>query len=134
MVAETLTGTQNTMNLENANQAELQTWEEKLAAKYNEYKEAGLKLDLTRGKPGNAQLDLADAMGDLPKNKMFLENGTDLRNYGGLDGIPAARKLGAEMLGLPESEVISGDHSSLSLMYLYLLHAFYHGSQGPETA
>ena len=134
MVAETLTGTQNTMNLENANQAELQTWEEKLAAKYNEYKEAGLKLDLTRGKPGNAQLDLADAMGDLPKNKMFLENGTDLRNYGGLDGIPAARKLGAEMLGLPESEVISEDHSSLSLMYLYLLHAFYHGSQGPETA
>ena len=100
------------MNLENANQAELQVWEEKLAAKYAEYKEAGLKLDLTRGKPGTAQLDLADAMEDLPKSKMILENGTDLRNYGGLDGIPAARKLGAEMLGLPESEVISGDHSS----------------------
>ncbi len=122
------------MNLENASQAELQSWEKKLAAKYQQYKDAALKLDLTRGKPGNAQLDLADAMEDLPKNKMILENGTDLRNYGGLDGIPAARKLGGEMLGLPESEVICGDHSSLSLMYLYMLHAYYHGSQGAETA
>ncbi len=122
------------MNLENSSQAELQTWEKKLAAKYQQFKDAALKLDLTRGKPANAQLDLADAMEDLPKNKMILENGTDLRNYGGLDGIPAARKLGGEMLGLPESEVICGDHSSLSLMYLYMLHAYYHGSQGAETA
>jgi DNA-binding transcriptional MocR family regulator len=122
------------MNLENASQVELQSWEKKLAAKYQQFKDAALKLDLTRGKPGNAQLDLADAMEDLPKNKMILENGTDLRNYGGLDGIPAARKLGGEMLGLPESEVICGDHSSLSLMYLYMLHAYYHGSQGAETA
>ena len=122
------------MNLENASQAELQSWEEKIAAKYQQFKDADLKLDLTRGKPGNAQLDLSDALEGLPKNKMILENGTDLRNYGGLDGIPAARKLGGEMLGLPESDVICGDHSSLSLMYLYMLHAYYHGSQGAETA
>ena len=122
------------MNFENTSQAELQALEEKLSLKYQEYKDANLKLDLTRGKPGNAQLDLADAMEDLPKNKMFLENGTDLRNYGGLDGIPEARKLGAEMLGLPESKVICGDHSSLTLMYLYMLHAYLHGSQGTETA
>ena len=122
------------MNLENASQAELQSWEEKIAVKYQQFKDADLKLDLTRGKPGNAQLDLSDALEGLPKNKMILENGTDLRNYGGLDGIPAARKLGGEMLGLPKSEVICGDHSSLSLMYLYMLHAYYHGSQGAETA
>ena len=122
------------MNLENASQEELKSWEEKIAAKYQQFKDADLKLDLTRGKPGNAQLDLSDALEGLPKNKMILENGTDLRNYGGLDGIPAARKLGGEMLGLPESEVICGDHSSLSLMYLYMLHAYYHGSQGTETA
>ena len=122
------------MNLENASQTELQYWEEKIAAKYQKFKDADLKLDLTRGKPGNAQLDLSDALEGLPINKMILENGTDLRNYGGLDGIPAARKLGGEMLGLPESDVICGDHSSLSLMYLYMLHAYYHGSQGAETA
>ena len=61
-------------------------------------------------------------------------NGTDLRNYGGQDGIPEARKLGAEILGLSESEVICQDNSSLTLMYLYMLHAYYHGSQGPDTA
>ncbi len=81
------------MNLDNASQQELQSWEKKLVVKYQQFKDADLKLDLTRGKPGNAQLDLADAMEDLPKNKMILEDGTDLRNYGGLDGIPAARKL-----------------------------------------
>ena len=42
--------------------------------------QAAIPLDLTRGKPVNAQLDLADAMEDLPKNKMILEDGTDLRN------------------------------------------------------
>ena len=122
------------INLENASQTELQSWEKKITAKYQQFKDVDLKLDLTRGKPGNDQLDLSDALEGLPKNKMILENGTDLRNYGGLDGIPAARKLGSEMLGLRESEVICGDHSSLSLMYLYMMHAYYHGSQGAETA
>ena len=122
------------MNLETASKSELYSWEGKIIAKFHQFKDADLKLDLTRGKPGNAQLDLSDAMEGLPKNKMILENGTDLRNYGGLDGIPAARKLGGEILGLPESEVICGDHSSLSLMYHYMLHSHYHGSQGAETA
>ena len=86
-------------------------------------------MDLTRGKPGAEQLDLADKMEGLLKGKMKSLNGTDLRNYGGQDGIPEARKLGAEIMGLSESEVICRDNSSLSLMYLYMLHAKYHGSQ-----
>ena len=122
------------MNFENANKEGLQILEQKLAAKHQKYKDASLKLDLTRGKPGTAQLDLADEMEGLLRNKLILECGTDLRNYGGVDGIPAARKLGGEMLGLPENKVICGDHSSLSLMYLYMFHAYYHGSQGPNTA
>jgi len=122
------------MKFENNNKENLQILEQKLAAKYNKYKDASLKLDLTRGKPGTEQLQLADEMEGLLKDKLILNDGTDLRNYGGLDGIPAALKLGGEMLGLTEKEVICGDHSSLSLMYLYMLHAFYHGSQGPNSA
>ena len=114
------------MNLENATKEELHTLEQKLAEEYQKYKDAALNLDLTRGKPGTLQLELADEMEGLLKDKLILEDGTDLRNYGGLDGIPSARKLGGEMLDLPETEVICGDHSSLSLMYLYMLHAFYH--------
>lgn len=81
------------MNLENATKEELQTLEQKLAEKYQKYKDAALNLDLTRGKPGTEQLELADEMEGLLKDKLILEDGTDLRNYGGLDGIPAARIL-----------------------------------------
>ena len=122
------------MELENTSKSELKNWEQNLLQEYRQYKESGLKLDLTRGKPGTEQLDLADQMEGLLKGKMVSVNGTDLRNYGGHDGIPEARKLGAELLGLLESEVICQDNSSLTLMYLYMLHAHYHGSQGPDTA
>jgi len=77
------------MNLENATKEELQTLEQKLAEKYQKYKDAALNLDLTRGKPGTAQLELADEMEGLLKDKLILEDGTDLRNYGGLVGITA---------------------------------------------
>ena len=122
------------MILEKTSPARLKIWEKELLEKYNQFKSADLKLDLTRGKPGFSQLDLSNLMEDLPKSKMILENGLDLRNYGGIDGIASARKLGGDMLGIPESNVICGDHSSLSLMYLYMLNAYYHGSQGRETA
>ena len=122
------------MDLEKNSKPELKNWETNLLRRFNQYKESGLRLDLTRGKPGTEQLDLANQMEGLLKGKMISSNGTDLRNYGGQDGIPEARKLGAEILGISESEVICRDNSSLTLMYLYMLHAYYHGSQGPETA
>ena len=122
------------MELEKTSKPDLKNWEKILLQRFSQYKESGLKLDLTRGKPGTEQLDLANQMEGLLKGKMISLNGTDLRNYGGQDGIPEARKLGAEILGLSESEVICQDNSSLTLMYLYMLHAYYHGSQGPDTA
>jgi len=96
--------------------------------------EAGVPGKVLMERAGNGVVVALEEMEGSLKDKMISESGTDLRNYGGLDGIPAARKLGSEMLGLRKSEVISGDHSSLTLMYLYMLHAYYHGSQGPDTA
>ena len=122
------------MNLGNTNFIELQNWEKNLRSKHENYRTASLNLDLTRGKPSKEQLDLSDAMFNLSKNLMAFEDNSDLRNYGGLDGIKAAKKLGSEILGVHEKEVIAGDHSSLTLMYLYVLHAFYHGVLGPGTA
>ena len=122
------------MNLRNSNFIELQNFEKILKSKHEKFRAASLNLDLTRGKPSKEQLDLSDGMFNLPKNLMAIDGNSDLRNYGGLDGIKAARKLGSEILGIHESEVIAGDHSSLTLMYLYVLHAFYHGVQGTETA
>ena len=122
------------MELAKTSKLDLNNWEKNLLQRFSQYKEYGLNLDLTRGKPCTEQLDLANQMEGLLKGKMISSNGTDLRNYGGQDGIPEARKLGAEILGISESEVICRDNSSLTLMYLYMLHAYYHGSQGPYTA
>ena len=122
------------MDLEKTSKQELRLWEKNLLQSFSKHKKAGLKLDLTRGKPGTEQLDLADRMEGLLKGKMISSNGIDLRNYGGQDGIPEARKLGADIMGLSESEVICQDNSSLKLMYLYILHAYYHGSHGFDTA
>lgn len=72
-----------------------------LKAEYEKIKGMGLALDMSRGKPGADQLDLSMGMLDVLDSKTALksENGTDLRNYGVLDGIPEAKKLMADVIG-----------------------------------
>lgn len=90
-----------------------------LEAEYAKIKEMGLALDMSRGKPGTDQLDLAMPMLDVLNSKSVLksENGLELRNYGGLDGIPEAKKLIAEMVGTKPENVIVYGNSSLNIMY-----------------
>ena len=90
-----------------------------LEAEYAKIKEMGLELDMSRGKPGTDQLDLAMPMLDVLNSKSVLksENGLELRNYGGLDGIPEAKKLIAEMVGTKPENVIVYGNSSLNIMY-----------------
>ncbi len=80
-----------------------------------------LNLDLTRGKPAADQLDLANALDGVLQGDYRAEDGTDTRNYGGLYGLPEARRLGAELLGAAPEEVLCGGNSSLTLMYQYAL-------------
>jgi len=122
------------MNLEKYTTKELEHLEKILEKKHKQFQESSFNLDLTRGKPSQEQLDLSDEIFNLTRNQIISEDNSDLRNYGGIDGIKSARKLGSEILGLRESEVISGDHSSLTLMYLYILHALYHGVEGTGTS
>jgi DNA-binding transcriptional MocR family regulator len=76
---------------------------------------AGLKLDLTRGKPSTAQLDLSDGLLSLPKDVRDAD-GVDVRNYGGLEGIGELREMFAELLGVEPEQVVAGNSSSLVLM------------------
>ena len=76
----------------------------------------GLSLDLSRGKPGPEQLDLSAAM-DAPLDGYIAADGTDARNYGALRGIPEARALGGELLGLAAERVFAFGSSSLFLMH-----------------
>lgn len=90
-----------------------------LEEEYAKIKDMGLALDMSRGKPGADQLDLSMDMMDVLDSKSVLksENGTDLRNYGILDGIPEAKKLMADVVGAKPENVIVYGNSSLNIMY-----------------
>ncbi|MGO1166479.1 MAG: aminotransferase class I/II-fold pyridoxal phosphate-dependent enzyme [Janibacter sp.] len=75
----------------------------------------GVTLDVTRGKPSAAQLDLADEMLSLPRSTTD-RAGTDVRNYGGLSGLAELREIFAELLSVETDQLIAGGNSSLSMM------------------
>ncbi len=105
------------MRLESATNGQLQQWAKELEGQYETIKQRGLKLDVTRGKPSAAQLDLANALdGDLGGDYTS-PDGTDVRNYGGLDGLPDMKALGASILGVPADEMLVGGNSSLKTFY-----------------
>ncbi|MBQ8474394.1 MAG: aminotransferase, partial [Clostridia bacterium] len=95
-------------------------------------REKGLSLDLTRGKPNKEQLDLSlDILNVITtKEDCFDENGVDCRNYGGLDGIPEAKRLFAELLGVRDSMILIGGNSSLNMMYDTICRALIFGVYG----
>jgi len=84
-------------------------------AAYADLRSRGLKLDLTRGKPASAQLDLSDALLSLPVSPIDA-NGVDTRNYGGLEGITELRAMFAELLWVETEQVVAGGNSSLVMM------------------
>ena len=98
---------------------ELLDLQKELQAEYQSEKDKGLKLDISRGKPSKAQLDLSMPMLDVinSSSDMTTENGTDVRNYGLLDGIPEAKKLMGDMMDADPSQVIVWGNSSLNIMY-----------------
>ena len=89
----------------------------------------GLKLDLTRGKPASAQLDLSDALLRLPSSSRD-RSGADVRNYGGLDGLVELREIFAELLSVDVDQVVCGGNSSLTLMHQVLVDLLLHGGPG----
>lgn len=98
---------------------ELLTLKEELNKEYEEVKAKGLKLDMSRGKPAASQLDMEMEFMDVLNSDSVLktEAGVDCRNYGVLEGIPEARKLMGDMLGVPADNVLVCGNASLTIMY-----------------
>jgi DNA-binding transcriptional MocR family regulator len=97
---------------------------------YGELQAKALKLDLTRGKPSPEQLDLSNALLELPgsgKDAFRDGDGTDTRNYGGLHGLPELRAIFGELLGIPVSNLVAGNNASLELMHDVVVFSMLHG-------
>lgn len=112
---------------------ELLSLKAELDKQFEDAKGKGLKLDMSRGKPTPAQLDMAmDIMNTLNSDSdMMTENGMDTRNYGLMDGIPEAKRLMADMMGgIPAENVIVYGNASLSIMYDTVSRSVTHGVMG----
>ena len=105
-----------------------------LETRYEEGRAKGLKLDMSRGKPGPEQLDLTLDMLECvnARDGYRTVNGTDTRNYGLLDGIPEAKAIFAEILGVGTENIIVGGNSSLNMMFDYIATAYARGICGGE--
>ena len=105
---------------------ELRARQQELQAAYDGYKAKGLQLDMSRGKPGAAQLaltvDLLESV--TAQDGWVAENGFDARNYGVMDGLPEAKALFADILHVDASQIIVGGNSSLNMMFDYIATAY----------
>jgi DNA-binding transcriptional MocR family regulator len=107
---------------------ELQLRHDEQRRNYADLQGKKLALDLTRGKPSAAQLDLSNALLELPGSGDFRDaEGTDTRNYGGQHGLPALRAVFGELLGIPVPNLIAGNNSSLELMHDAVVFSMLHG-------
>jgi aspartate/methionine/tyrosine aminotransferase len=110
---------------------ELEQARESLVERYRQFQARSMNLDMTRGKPCAEQLDLSMPMLEAGIGDRYIsEEGTDCRNYGGLDGIGSAKELFAEYLSVTPEELIIGGNSSLNLMHDTFVRAMLFGVGG----
>ena len=102
---------------------------DELKRRYSDYCAMNLKLDMSRGKPCPQQLALSDDILNAVRTAedCFAEDGTDCRNYGATYGLPEMARIFAELLQVPQQQVIVGGVSSLNLMYDTVARAMSHG-------
>ena len=111
---------------------ELTALKTELEARFELIKNMRLKLDMSRGKPSAAQLDLAMGMMDVLNSEanLMCKEGVDCRNYGILDGIDEAKQLLAEMMEVPKDNIVIFGNSTLNIMYDTIARSMTHGVMG----
>ena len=121
------------MYLSQMSRDELVSFRDSVQALYDGFKAQALSLNMARGNPCREQLELSVSMLDVFNDNDFMsECGTDVRNYGVLDGIPEAKKLFSDMIGVNTDEVIIFGNSSLNAMYWAVQTAYNKGILGEK--
>jgi len=114
------------MNMREMNKDQLERAKREQEQAYAAWKSRGIQLNMARGKPCAQQLELSRGLHE-PLTDFKDADGVDTRNYGGLTGIPEAKKLFGAILGVDPSLVIMGGAASLNLMYDMVCRAYTHG-------
>jgi len=111
---------------------ELLALREQLCKEFEDAKGKGLQLDMSRGKPGVSQLELSEDIFDALNSKSVMKNseGTDIRNYGVVDGLAEAKSLMADIMGVSAEQVIVCGNASLPIMYDTISRSMTHGVMG----
>jgi DNA-binding transcriptional MocR family regulator len=106
---------------------------DQLRSQYADLVSHGLSLDLTRGKPSLRQLDLSNPLLSLPGEGDYrAADGTDVRNYGGPDGLPELRAIFGELLHIPVAQLLALDAVSLPIMHGVVVNALLNGVPGGD--
>ena len=109
-------------------QEELELEYQRILADFESCKAQGLSLNMARGKPAKAQLDLVSGiLSEVQSAEDCIEDGIDTRNYGELAGLPSARAYWADVLDCRPEQVFVGGVASLNLMFDLVSRAFSHG-------
>ena len=104
-----------------------------LRTRYDDLCAAGLKLDLTRGKPASDQLDLSEPMLSLPgEGNHVSPDGVDCRNYGGINGLRGIREIFGELLGTGTDRILAENNASLQIMHDLTVFALLTGTPDSE--
>ena len=116
------------MKLKEMSRQQLESFYSQSLSEYEKLKAQGLNLNMARGKPGRDQLDLSmDLLNMHIDPNETHPDGVEARNYGEMMGLPAARRLFAELLGVRFEQVFAGGNASLTLMYDLIAKAYTHG-------
>ncbi len=108
--------------------AEMKTAYNEALQLFEACKTKNLKLNMARGRPAKAQLDIVnDLLTTVQTGEECFDGAVDARNYGGLEGLPSARAYWAEILGCRPEQTFIGGSASLNLMYDVISKAYTHG-------
>ena len=121
------------MKYSEMSKSELESELEALKEEYQGYKQMGLSLTMARGNPCKEQLELSNGLYDTVNgSNAYTQDGLDVRNYGGLDGIPEMKRLFAQIFECPERDIIIGENSSLHMMFDAIAQAVSMGLDGEQ--
>ena len=122
------------MDLRTLTRTELSGRLDVLRDEHARFKNRGLHLNMTRGKPSAEQLDLSQPLLSQPgTDSHTAQDGTDCRNYGGLQGLAELRAAFAGLLQVPVEQLVAFGNSSLELMYESVVDAILFGLPGSSA-